>query len=241
MSGGDARPWPFGARAAVGAVPLGLARLGLADAGRAGARRPTRSATGRLAAHGRPRLVHVRPVAADLRRPRQRPAADPHRRRADRLRRRLAGAVAARHRRRRGGRPARRRGRRPGSSAPTRRRRPTYDPATGVTFDGVAPDGTRQPQLRRRVHHPRAARRCSRSTRTRRPGAIAADRHRPRPGRHRRSSQAEDATLAGGAQRRARRRRCGPASRSTAAPATPSLRDGSTATFDARRAPGARC
>ena len=34
---------------------------------------------------------------------------------------------------------------------------PTYDPATGITFDGVARDGTVEPQLRRRVDDPRAA------------------------------------------------------------------------------------
>ena len=94
-----AQSWPFGA-----VLPWGLSAVdwhawALADAGRAGARlgRAGRHLAGRA---GGARLGDVRPVAADLRRPGQRPAADPDRRRADRLRRRLAPAVAARHRRR---------------------------------------------------------------------------------------------------------------------------------------------
>ena len=144
--GGDARTWPFGARPALGAVPLGLARLGLADAGRAGPRRPARSATRSLARVAATRLVHVRPVAAHLRWPGQRPACPTRSDRvADRLRRRLAGAVAARHRRRRtAGTPASASpgSPPPGSSAPTRpaRRcttRPPGSPTTAISGDGT--------------------------------------------------------------------------------------------------------
>ena len=61
--------------------------------------------------------------------------------RADRLRRRLAAAVAARDRRRRPARPASAgwpASSRPGTSAPTPPAQPAYDPATGRTVDGVA-------------------------------------------------------------------------------------------------------
>ena len=44
-SGGDAQTWPFGRHPPVGALALGVARLGLADAGRAGPRRRSRWTT----------------------------------------------------------------------------------------------------------------------------------------------------------------------------------------------------
>ena len=44
-----------------------------------------------------------------------------------------------------------------GSSAPTGPGKPMYDPATGVTFDGLEADGADQPQQRRREHDPRPA------------------------------------------------------------------------------------
>ena len=107
-----------------------------------------------LAAGRRARRVHLRPVDADLGRPRQRPAAVPGRRHPDRLRRRLAGAEPDRDRRAYdgAGRPRRRvvlRGQRlegadlrPGHRRHRRRRRRGRD---------------RQPELRCRVHDPRAA------------------------------------------------------------------------------------
>ena len=121
-------------RAAVGAVALA--------AGTPGRRRcrprwpgPRRRwATSRARRAGGRATRRPSPVAADLGRPRQRPAADPDRRRPDRLRRRLPAAVAARHRRRR---PARHGLRRLagivaawyfGANAAGQ---PAYDPATG--------------------------------------------------------------------------------------------------------------
>ena len=134
-----AAPWPYGAL-----LPWALSRVhwhawasqmpaALAGSGRRDPARP----------RGRRRgLLHA--AAARLRRPGQRLAADAVRPHPDRLRRRLAPAV-----------PARGRARRP---APGLRRlagvaaawyfganasgAPMYDPATGVTFDGVAADGT---------------------------------------------------------------------------------------------------
>ena len=127
-------------RAALGAVPVRLARLVLADAGRAGARPPTSSATGPWRARRRstrspstrgcsrpvaPTTAGCRPAPTPTRSPTaptrassrcSRPVATPGNR--------LAGVVAAWFF---------------GANAS---KAPTYDPATGVTFDGVAPDGT---------------------------------------------------------------------------------------------------
>ena len=239
MSGGDARAWPFG-----GVLPWALSRsdwhawssqMPAALAGAAdvlGDRSP--------GTRGGARLVHLRPVAADLRRPGQRPAADPHRRQPDRLRRRLAGAVAAR-------RP----GRRPGDRlagvvaawffGANASGAPTYDPATGVTFDGVAADGT--------VNHNSGAESTIHGLLTMlaldaHPGVARdrADRDHPRAGRGTSTvAGGGRATLTGGAhavdagvavdrgvavRRHRLRRRCATAAR---------------ATFDARRAPGRRC
>ena len=122
MRGGDARHWPMGAvrpwalSRSVWHAWGGKAPAALARASRRARRPRPRPRRGE-------RLVHLRPVAAHVGRSRQRPAAHPRRRLADRLRRRLAAPVAARDRRRhrRGPRPRRPRRdrRRRGSSAPT--------------------------------------------------------------------------------------------------------------------------
>ena len=74
-----------------------------------------------------------------------------------------------------------------------------YDPATGVTFDGVSADGTVNQQLRRRVDHPRAAHDAG----ARRGPGPGRARARGRAGPHRdgqRTVEAESATLTGGAK-----------------------------------------
>ena len=79
LRGGDARQLADGSGPALGGVPLAVARLGLAmprprwPTPRACPRRPG------ARRRGAERLVHVRPVAADLGRAGQRPAADPGR------------------------------------------------------------------------------------------------------------------------------------------------------------------
>ena len=85
-------------RAAVGAVALDLARLGVADAGRA-RRRGRRDARARRPARRRARrrgVVHAAPAGRGRAAERVEPVAE--RRHADRLRRGLAAAVAARGR-----------------------------------------------------------------------------------------------------------------------------------------------
>ena len=150
LGGGNARSWPMGADPALGAVPIDVARLGLPDAGRPGCGLggPGRPRPGQP---GRARLVHVRPVAAHVGWPGQRPAAHPRRHLADRLRRRLAAAVAARH-----GRRHRHEGRRtasPGSwrrgtSAPTppARRCTTRPPAGPSTASPARARSTTTPE-----------------------------------------------------------------------------------------------
>ena len=131
-------------RAAVGAVPLGLARLGRADAGRAGRRRRRARRPARWP-HGGSRLVHVRPVAADLRRPGQRPAADPRSTPARSPTAPTRGcrgcSPSATAAERRATELAGDRGR-PGSSAPTPpaprpTTRPPASPSTGSAADGT--------------------------------------------------------------------------------------------------------
>ena len=130
-------------RPALGAVALGVARLGVTDAGGPGRclQRARRPAPGTRRGH---RLVHVRPVDAHLRWPGQRPPADPQRPVADRLRRGLAPRVAPRLGGRHTGRPAHRLagivaswyfGANPAGAA-------MYDPASGATYDGISGDGT---------------------------------------------------------------------------------------------------
>ena len=130
---------------AVGAVAQHVARLGLADARGAGRGIRRRSAIRALADAGDRGRRGLHADAADRRRPRQRLVPEPDRPRADRLRCRLAGAVAARRRRRDGLRAASRRS--PAMQAAwffgaNRAGEPMYDPATGITFDGLEPDGT---------------------------------------------------------------------------------------------------
>ena len=130
-------------RAAVGAVAQRLARLGLADAGRTG--QGLDGARRHLVRPGcGAGLRHVRPVAADVRRSGQRPAADAAGHHPDRVRRRLAAAVAARDRRRDGLAGA---ARLAGMVAAwyfgaNASGQPAYDPATGRTIDGIAPTAT---------------------------------------------------------------------------------------------------
>ena len=213
-----------------------LARLGLADAGRAGHGRPTCSATARwpraaardsftfdpwLLTSGGPDNGRL-PTRID---------AQP-----DRLRRRLAGPVADRHRAR---------GRATGSPASTAA---WFFGANASGRAGLRPGHRRhlrrgrrrrhgQPQLRRGVDDPRAAD-DARPRRAPDGQADRARRHRAGAGRHHRPSQAEDGHAGRRRDRRAARRRCGPASRSTAAPATPSLRRRQHRDVRPRRAPG---
>jgi hypothetical protein len=141
-----------------GAVALGLARLGQPDARGAGTRRPgaRRPAAARA---GRDRLRGLHPMAAHLRRPGQRTTAHPIRPHPDRVRRGLAGPVAAC--RRRGHRthglpiPCRDHGslvlrRQRGGGAGVRPRDRAHDRRHRRRRNG-------QPQLGRRVHHPRPA------------------------------------------------------------------------------------
>ena len=101
MSAGDVRLLAVRRDPAVGAVAVDLARVGLADAG--GARRGIRGARRRVAARRRgARLRVVHADAPDGRRTGQRVVPDPDRSGADRVRRGLARAVAARGGRRLG-------------------------------------------------------------------------------------------------------------------------------------------
>ena len=201
-----------------------LARLGLADAGRAG---PGLGSAGRRRRSPPPAVrdsATFDPWLLDLRRPGQRPAAHPDRRLADRLRRRLAAAVAARHRRRRPARPGIRRlagivaAWYFGANASGQ---PAYDPATGRPVDGVAGRRQREPQRRRRVDHPRPAvdARARRAPGGRRAGSDRRDR---RAGRHRARCRPRPARLAGGAHA-VELPAAGPGSRSSAASATSAL------------------
>ena len=145
MSAGDARVVAVRGDPAVGGVPVDVARLGLADA--RGARRGIRGPRRRVARSTPPcadsAVVHADP--AHRRRAGQRLVPDADRPGADRLRRRLARAVAARRGRRRRDRPGSRSSRpcrRRGSSAPTVRAsrcttRPPASPTTASQPDGI--------------------------------------------------------------------------------------------------------
>ena len=95
MAGGDAQHWPFGA-VRPWALSQSVWHAWASQMPAALTARVHRPAQASARPGRQPRLLHLRPVAADLGRGRQRPDADPQRRRPDRLRRGLAGAVAAR-------------------------------------------------------------------------------------------------------------------------------------------------
>ena len=143
--------------AAVGALALDLARLGVTDARRAGRRR----ASSEPAASSPPRATRRRSRPTCWSRAGRRTAGTPSPSDGTQIAygadSRLQSLLGGR---RRGAAPGLRRlagiaaswyfGNNPAGAA-------MYDPATGVTFDGVSADGVDQPQQRRGVDDPRAA------------------------------------------------------------------------------------
>ena len=203
---------------ALGALAVGVARLGLADAGCAGP--GLRGAGRRLGRRtGGARLRDVRPVAAHVRRPGQRPAPHPDRPLADRLRRRLARSSRCSRRPTSPARPAS--VRLAGFAAAwyfgaNASGQPAYDPATGRPSTASQADGS--------VNHNAGAE----STIHALLSMLALDGH-PAVAEHgpdRGDPRAGGLAHGGGRDRHADRRRAapllpgGPVSRSSAAPAT---------------------
>ncbi len=241
LTGGDAQTWPFGA-----VRPWALSRsiwhgwgsqmpAALAEAVRH-ARRPG------AAARRDQRRLHLRPVAAHLRRRRQRPAADARRRLADRVRRRLAAAVAARHRR--GARPAAccatsQGSSAPGTSAPT-------PPASRCTTPPPAAPSTASPPTGEVNHNSGAE-----STIHGLLSMLALDEHPDvadaariaddHPARGHPHPRGRGRHAGAAAPPRSSPSRCGPGSRCSAAPGTPRSAPGAPSPCPSRVGSGPWC